>query len=283
MKKLLFVVVGLLLLVAALLFAKNMIAKVSVEKGVEMVTGLQLDMQSLDVGITETLVGIEGLQLHNPEGYEDKIMVDIPEIYVDYDLGAFFKGKVHLEELRVNLKEFVVVKNEKGELNLNALKVVQEEEKEEMPSEKPSVKKEKAKMPPLQIDVLELKIGKVIYKDYSKGTPPKVREFNVNIDERYENITSPYALVSLILVKAFANTTIASLANFDLGPLKTQFDETLKEASEITQKTVGKAVDAVKEIDVEQVKETTEKAVDAGKEATEKATETFKKILPFGK
>ena len=160
MKKLLFVVVGLLLLVAVLLFAKNIIAKVSVEKGVEMVTGLRLDMQSLDVGIIETLIGIEGLQLYNPEGYKDKVMVDIPEIYVDYDLGAFFKGEVHLEEVRLNLKEFVVVKNEKGELNLNALKVVKEEGKEEVVEEKTSVKEEKTKMPPLQIDVLELKIGK---------------------------------------------------------------------------------------------------------------------------
>ena len=283
MKKLLFVVVGLLLLVAVLLFAKNIIAKVSVEKGVEMVTGLRLDMQSLDVGIIETLIGIEGLQLYNPEGYKDKVMVDIPEIYVDYDLGAFFKGEVHLEEVRLNLKEFVVVKNEKGELNLNALKVVKEEGKEEVVEEKTSVKEEKTKMPPLQIDVLELKIGKVIYKDYSKGTPPKVREFNININERYENITDPKTFASLILVKTLAGTTIARLANFDLGPLKTQVGETLKEATEITQETVGEAVEAVKEMDVEKVKETTGKAVDAGKEATEKATETFKKILPFGK
>ena len=283
MKKLLFVVVGLLLLVAVLLFAKNIIAKVSVEKGVEMVTGLRLDMQSLDVGIIETLIGIEGLQLYNPEGYKDKVMVDIPEIYVDYDLGAFFKGEVHLEEVRLNLKEFVVVKNEKGELNLNALKVVKEEGKEEVVEEKTSVKEEKTKMPPLQIDVLELKIGKVIYKDYSKGTPPKVREFNININERYENITDPKTFASLILVKTLAGTTIARLANFDLGPLKTQVGETLKEATEITQKTVGEAVEAVKEMDVEKVKETTGKAVDAGKEATEKVTETFKKILPFGK
>ncbi|MCK4947810.1 MAG: hypothetical protein KAS46_05515 [Candidatus Aureabacteria bacterium] len=283
MKKLLFVVVGLLLLVAVLLFAKNIIAKVSVEKGVEMVTGLRLDMQSLDVGIIETLIGIEGLQLYNPEGYKDKVMVDIPEIYVDYDLGAFFKGEVHLEEVRLNLKEFVVVKNEKGELNLNALKVVKEEGKEEVVEEKTSVKEEKTKMPPLQIDVLELKIGKVIYKDYSKGTPPKVREFNININERYENITDPKTFASLILVKTLAGTTIARLANFDLGPLKTQVGETLKEATEITQETVGEAVEAVKEMDVEKVKETTGKAVDAGKEATEKVTETFKKILPFGK
>ena len=283
MKKLLFVVVGLLLLVAVLLFAKNIIAKVSVEKGVEMVTGLRLDMQSLDVAIIETLIGIEGLQLYNPEGYKDKVMVDIPEIYVDYDLGAFFKGEVHLEEVRLNLKEFVVVKNEKGELNLNALKVVKEEGKEEVVEEKTSVKEEKTKMPPLQIDVLELKIGKVIYKDYSKGTPPKVREFNININERYENITDPKTFASLILVKTLAGTTIARLANFDLGPLKTQVGETLKEATEITQETVGEAVEAVKEMDVEKVKETTGKAVDAGKEATEKVTETFKKILPFGK
>ncbi|MFH1790840.1 MAG: hypothetical protein ABH885_02515, partial [Candidatus Omnitrophota bacterium] len=53
------------------------------------------------------------------------------------------------------------------------------------------------------IDRLRLKIGKVSYKDYSarQGTP-RVMEYNINLDEEYTNITNPYTLVSLIVVKA---------------------------------------------------------------------------------
>jgi uncharacterized protein involved in outer membrane biogenesis len=266
--KLVIVIVVILAAVITLSFSKNIIAKISIEKGVGMVTGLRLDMRSLNVGIIRTLIGIKDLKLFNPEEFEDRIMVDMPEIYVDYDLGAIFKGKVHLEEVRLNLKKFVVVKNEKGELNLDSLKVVQAEKEEKIPSEE-----KKAKAPALRIDVLDLKIDKVIYKDYSKGTPPSVKEFNVNINERYENITNPYALASLIMVKALMNTTIASLADFDLGPLQSEISGTLKEATQITKETAGKAIEAGEEAG--------QKAKEAAKEATEKTTESIKKIFSF--
>ena len=89
------------------------------------------------------------------QGFKDKLMVDLPEIYVDYNLGAIMGGKAHLEEVRLNLKEFIVVKNEAGELNLDSLRVVKETEGEE--AEKDGSKKEKTEMPDIQIDLLELK------------------------------------------------------------------------------------------------------------------------------
>jgi len=110
--------------------------------------------------------------------------------------------------------------------------------------------------------VLNLKIGKVIFKDYSNGIPPKVSEFNVNIDQRFENITDPQALAKLIIVKALMNTTIANLANFDLGSLK-----------EGVTKTFGKAVEFGGELGG------TAKSVVEG--VVGETTDTFKKILPF--
>ena len=114
MKKILIVVVILLVATAAVFAAKNVIAQIAVSQGVKAITGLRLDIGSMNVGILKTLLGIKDLKLFNPRGFQDKIMVDMPEIYVDYDLGAFLKGKVHLEEVRLNLKELTVVKNEKG-------------------------------------------------------------------------------------------------------------------------------------------------------------------------
>ena len=103
----------------ALFIAKNMIIKTSVTTGVRAMTGLKLKIRSMDVGVFKSLIGINELQLHNPRGFEDKLMVDLPEIYVDYNLGAIMGGKAHLEEVRLHLKEFIVVKNEAGELNLH--------------------------------------------------------------------------------------------------------------------------------------------------------------------
>jgi hypothetical protein len=263
MKKLVVVLVVLVVIVAGLSFGKNTIAKVAVERGVEMITGLQLRMAGFNLGILKTLVNIDGLKLFNPKGFEDRVMVDMPNIYVDYNLPAALKGNVHLYDMKLNLKEFVVVKNKDGKLNLDSLKVVQAQKEGKRPQEK-----DKGKAPQMQIDNLELKIGKVIYKDYSSGARPSVREFNVNINEKYTNIKDPYSLVSIIVVKALMNTTIASLTNFDLGGLSNTVSDTLSHATKLVTDTAAKATQIVG---------------DTGKTVTEAAGKITEKFsFPFG-
>ncbi len=276
-----------------LFFGKNMIIKTSVTTGVKAMTGLKLSIRSMNVGVFKSLIGINELQLHNPGGFEDDLMMDLPEIYVDYNLGAIIGRKAHLEEVRLNLREFLVVKNADGQLNLDSLRVVKETEGEGENAEKDEGKKEKSEMPDLQIDLLEMKIGKVVYKDYSKGTPPKEKVFNVNIDERYENITNPQSLVRLIIVKALKNTTIASLTNFDLGKLQSGISGSVKKATEMAQEAKDRAIETGQNAIQGTAEEAVGKAEEAGKEAGEKlqntaketvdkAADTIKKIFPFG-
>jgi hypothetical protein len=259
----------------ALFLGKNMIIKTSVTTGVKAMTGLKLSIRSMNVGVFKSLIGINELQLYNPSGFKDKLMMDLPEIYVDYNLGAIMGGKVHLEEVRLNLKEFIVVKNEAGELNLDSLRVVKEAEGGV--AEKDDGKKEKTEMPDIQIDLLALKIDRVIYKDYSKEGSPKVKEFNVNIHEQYENITDPQSFVRLIIVKALKNTTIARLANFDIVKLQKGLTETVRKTAEQALEAPVKAVEAGKDL-IEG-----EKAAETAKETVGKAADTLKKLLPFGK
>ena len=261
MKKLGIIIAVLLVVVLVLSVGKNIIAKTAVEKGVELVTGLKLRISKLNIGVINTLVGIKDLTLYNPKGYKDRVMVNMPEIYVDYDLGAIIGGNIHLNDIKINLNEFVVIKNEKGELNLDSLKVVQAQKEGKPPQEK-------EKAPDIKIDKLQLTIGKVIYKDYSKGGEPSVREFNINLDETYADITDPYSLVSLIVVKALMNTTIASLTNFNLSGLEGTVGETLTKAEEVVAQTAAQ---------VNEVVATTSKTVS---ETASKITDKFK--LPFG-
>src|SRR5574341_2024009 len=131
MKKFLGIMITVvLILLVVVVLAKNTIAKVALTGGVKAITGLKAEVQGVEVGVTNTLVGVKDFKLFNPSGFQDAMMMDMPELYVDYDLASFFKGKVHLEELRLNLKEFIVVKNEKGELNLDSLKTVKEKKEE---------------------------------------------------------------------------------------------------------------------------------------------------------
>jgi hypothetical protein len=271
--KLLKVAVVVFACLVALSSAKNTIVKISVEKGVNIVTGLQLGIKSMNVGIIKTLVEIKDLKLYNPKGYKDKVMLDMPEIYVHYDLPAILKGDVRLQEMRIDLREFVVVKNEKGELNLDALNVVKEQKggKKEAPAGKEEA-------PSIRIDRLNLKIGKVVYKDYSGGGEPKVQEFVLNLDEEYSNIDDPAKLVSLIVVKALMNTTIARLTNFDLNALQGVVGDTLKTAQQVLgsagaagEKLVGMTAEAQKSFS---------SAAGVAQEAAKDLTKAIK--FPFG-
>lgn len=242
------IVILLLALVVVLFVAKDFVIKAAVSKGVELVTGCKLNIGGLKIGILKPVVDIRDLRLLNPSNFTDRTMVDVPEIYVNYDLQSIMKGVVHLPELRLALKEFVVVRNARGELNLDALKTVQANKEGKKPEEKPG-----AKMPQIKIDSMTLKIGTVIFKDYSKGGQPEVKEFKINLSESYTNVDNPYTLANLIVVKALANTSIASLTGFDLNNLKGSVTDVLSGATrEVTSvvdtaKDLGKgAVDSVK-------------------------------------
>lgn len=280
MRKLFIILAVILVTIFAIGLAKDAIVKASVEKGVELVTGLKLSIRSIHVGVLKTVVDIKGLRLANPPGFVDRTMADIPEIYVHYDLPAVMGGKIHLPEARLILKEFVVVRNERGELNLNALRTVQAQKEGKSPSQMAA-----GKAPEIMIDRLSLSIGKVVYKDYSRGGSPYIREFNINLNESYTNVDDPYKLANLIVVKALMDTSIAGLANFDLRGLQSTVGDTLASA----QKLVAAVGDAQKAIAVTQetasgtVKVATETAKKAQATA-QQAAEAVKDIFsnPFG-
>lgn len=279
MKKILTVLIVVLVALFALSIVKDVVIKTSVEKVTELVTGLKLSIGGFRAGIVNTLIDIKNLKLFNPSGYKDAAMLEMPEIYVKYDLPAIFQKKIHLPELRIDMKEFTVVKNEKGELNLDSLKAVQAQK-----GRSTSPGKKGGKLPELAIDNFQLKIGKVIFKDYSKGAEPSVREFNINLDEKYTNITNAYSLVSLIVVKALMNTSIASLTNFDLAGLQGSVSDVLANAQKVTAETVQKAQEAAKAA----AQEAQKKAEEASKKAQEAAAGVQKAVqdelnkLPFG-
>jgi len=220
MKKLMKIIVLLVIICVVLLLAKNIILKAAIENGVSLVTGLGLNMRTFKLGIMDTSLRIQELKIYNPKDYEEPVMLDMPEIFVDFNVTDIIKGTVHLESLIINLQKFNVVKNKDGDVNLNALKVVQEgEKKEEKPKEEKPKKKGKA--PQFQLDNLELILGSIAFIDYSGGrTQPSVNNFKFNISEKYHDISNPQVIMAIILQKAFLKASIAKISGFDLGGIQ---------------------------------------------------------------
>ena len=229
--------IGLLAALAGIILCRGAIANLALSIGVRAVTGLRLEIRHLAVGIAKPRVVVEDLKLFNPPGFQDPIMVDLPKLEVNVDLGAFLRGRTHLRHLDLYLREFIVVKNEKGELNLDSVTAVQKARA------KSGGKMEKGKpaQPPnsFEIDELHLRVGKVIYKDYSRGPTPDVREFSVNLDERYNHVTDPAALGALIVSRALVRTTIAGLAQFSLEDLGGLLEKSAGTAGETAAEAMG--------------------------------------------
>ena len=63
----------------------------------------------------------------------------------------------------------------------------------------------------IQLDVMKLNLGKVVFKDYSKGEPPAVSAYNIHVkDKTFKNINSVQKLVTVVLVEAMGPTAIRS-------------------------------------------------------------------------
>lgn len=233
MKKIGVLFVVLIVLIVGFGLVKNVVGKSLVVRGVKAITGVELELGKLGIGVRQHFLSLEDLKILNPPSFTEKVMADFPEIYADYNLGDFFKGKVHFQELRINLKEFYVVKNQANEININSLKALI-----------PKNNGKQGQPPPqIQIDNLALTIGKVVYTDYSSGKPEQ-REFAINIDEKFKDVNDPKALVNLILVKALSKTTIPSLANINLDQIKGEISDVLSgQAGTVVQKLKEKAAE----------------------------------------
>jgi hypothetical protein len=87
--------------------------------------------------------------------------------------------------VEINLKEMGPTKNKEGKLNVDSLKIVQQA---------------RSSLPvPMQIDLVTLSIGKIVYKDYTAGTEPSVRVYDINKHKSYKGIPTVQQLVLLML------------------------------------------------------------------------------------
>jgi uncharacterized protein involved in outer membrane biogenesis len=206
MKKILLIAVIVLIALSVIAVLKDQIIKNTVTMATSQVTGAPTTIDSFSLGIIKQTVTIKGFKLYNPPGFPREIFVDMPTIHVVFVLGDILRKNIHFKEIEISLKELVIIKDKDEKLNVDALKVAEEPQK---PKEETVQKKQPSEQMPLQIDLLKLSIGKIVYKDFSKGETPKIDVYDLGYKQKtYQNITSAQQLVALILSEAMKNTAI---------------------------------------------------------------------------
>lgn len=195
MKKIIIVIAVLFFCLLVLGFLKDQLIKGVFNVAASGIVGAPTRVGGFSWGILTQKIRVNNFKMHNPEGFPDGILLDLPKAYVDYDLLALLKGKLHLKSVVVELKEVGLVKNKDGKLNVDSLKVA----KQEAEKSKEARKEKSARQMALQIDKLTLDIGRIVMKDYSVEGEPAVQVYDINLKKSYKNINSPQQLVALIL------------------------------------------------------------------------------------
>ncbi len=250
--------ISLAVLLGALLLGRNLLIKQGAKAAVKAAVGLDMDIADLDVGLFASRVRIEGLTVHNPEGFGEAPLAKVPVIYVDYEAGSLLGDKPRFTEIEVNVAEVSVVKNSVGELNLNRIRAIASQGPK--PSEKP---KETDKKIEMQIDRLTVTVGRVRYLELdASGNIRKELDYSIGVDhEVFEDLRSPEEIVRLVVLRAMGaaglkglGLSIESLASAGLDHVKGKGMKALESIGEGLKSGAGKAGDAAKGL-FERVKE----------------------------
>lgn len=158
------------------------------------VMGVPVHVTSIKFGISGA--GIYGLEIGNPKGFREKQLASIPEISVQYDLGAFFKGKVHLQRIHIAIDEVTIERNKAGEFNLMEMKTMKKPKQQEQKPSAPTTQTGKAApLPPLQIDEVVLDVNKARFV-----VGGSAKEFSLNIkNQTFHNVTYAPTLIREIV------------------------------------------------------------------------------------
>jgi uncharacterized protein involved in outer membrane biogenesis len=198
-------------LVAALVLtvvARNVIARKSVELGVTRATGFPLTIGTVKVGLWDDQLTVNDLKLMNPPDFEERLFVDMPVFNLDFQLSSFLRGVPHIREMKIDLKQVVVVTNTKGDSNLKRLQGLGG-------SSTTNTNANSGRSSKFQLDVVHIHFGTVTTKDYSSGTLIE-RSTPLNVDVTFQNITDTTDVTRLVLMTIMSRLPDVGLRMDDL-------------------------------------------------------------------
>jgi uncharacterized protein involved in outer membrane biogenesis len=150
----------LLVLGVALVLLKDTLLKSWAEHRLRSQFGLDVRIGRMDVGIFTPTVTIENLRVYNRAEFGGLPLVDLAELHLEYDRRRLAAQELHLTLLRVNVAEINVVRNARGQTNLEAL-----EAKEKAATKSSSRGGSRLSLDFTGIDLLNLSLGRLTFTD----------------------------------------------------------------------------------------------------------------------
>ncbi len=178
-----------LVLAGVLMLCKDSIIKSLLESRIRAETGMDVKIARFELGLFTPTVSIEGFKLYNTAQFGGLPLLDVPDLYIEYDRDAAYRNEWHFKLIRVNLAEINIVEDAKGQTLLPLL--------QSQAAKSPAA----AKNQELQftgIDVLNLSLGTI--KTTSLANPAKSRTIRVGLqNEVLKNVKSVNDLSALAI------------------------------------------------------------------------------------
>ncbi|MBM3254695.1 MAG: AsmA family protein [Candidatus Omnitrophica bacterium] len=214
-KKLLLVFLAIFVVTfLSLFFLKDRLVKSIVNAGLSKAIGVPIQLEGFSWDILNSVIEIKGLKIYNPDGFPKEVMLVMPSIKAEYDLSAFLKKELHLPWAELDLREVILSREAGGKLNLQELKTG-----DKKAAAQTSQKEQEAKAWPLHIELFKLKLGRIVYKDFSSGGKPIIQAYEVNINKAYKNISGLKQLLTLMLADSLRPTALKGAAIYGLVSL----------------------------------------------------------------
>ena len=144
-------VLALFLIVAFLIYLLPVLSQVAFKKQFSKITGLPVALGDVRFELTQPEFVIHRVQFFNPANFPDGLLAAIGEVKVRYSPPPPFGPWFNLKRVEINFKDFRLMRNEQGRLNLPQIAV-------------PSQNKN-------SIDELVLNLENVTFTDLSAGRP----------------------------------------------------------------------------------------------------------------
>ena len=193
---LVFVAVALLVLGVV---CRDAILKVVAERQICAETGMDARIGKFHLGLREPVVRFENFKIYNTDEFGGAPLVNIPELYVEYDRTALLSQKLHLTLVRFNLAEVNVVEGRNGKTNVEDL-----QEKQKQKESSARAKKSKAQIEFSGIDTLKVTLGHVRFSSMKNPAKGQVIAMDVK-DYELKNVKSAADLSGLVLAIMLKN------------------------------------------------------------------------------
>lgn len=227
-------VAGFVALIAAALWLINATGNAILARVISNAVGTPVAIHKFHLRPTE--VGIFGLAIKNPSGFKEPMLAFVPEIFVRYDLMSFFKKKVHIREIRLNLDQITIEKNRAGAVNVMQITARKGMEKRSAgrkpptpPEKKNLVTAKKKESMDVQIDQLILNLGRARYADYSMGEPPRVTEYSLEMRNiPIHDLSDPAQIIEQIVFRVLQKMGLKTLG-VDLGDFQNSLESQISD------------------------------------------------------